>query len=366
MKKISIKITAVAATILLLATVLPTAAFADGTNQSGNVGGSGDVTEVVLNVVVPTNLSFALDPFQVGDVTGTNGQIASTDYVVVNKSTVPVQAAYFLEVVPGGGVDVVATIASADRIDPAKVDKKIAIAALAAKTVATPPTDFATAPAGAAFTYDQATASTKLNFDASTKKANMVFVLGKATDGADPDDEPDTLAAANKGVASFQFYAELHTYADWEEGDVNVKGVYSLTPLLEASYQNSDFVADSWGVQLIASKANALTPPTVPQVGFVPNGFPQSEINLTYSVSSRVDIEIPFAFDGKTLKSITADNIALTTDDYDSDSSSITLVKNGRPTTAFLNNPATAPFSFDINVILSDDSVYTIKATTTL
>lgn len=49
-----------------------------------------------------------------------------------------------------------------------------------------------------------------------------------------------TVANGTAGVGAFKFYAEMNTYADWQDNDIKVKGNYNITPLLADTYTGYD------------------------------------------------------------------------------------------------------------------------------
>ncbi|MDR1961318.1 MAG: hypothetical protein LBQ16_03455, partial [Gracilibacteraceae bacterium] len=103
MKKTS-KVLTVILAALLIATLLPGTAFAadlQDVSESGTIGGDTTVDKAVINVVVPTNVNFALNPLEIGQ---SGNQVTTADYILVNKSNVPVAASFYLDAVLGTGV----------------------------------------------------------------------------------------------------------------------------------------------------------------------------------------------------------------------------------------------------------------------
>jgi len=254
----------------------PPAPPATGTPGSGTIGGSNTVDDVVLNVVLPTSLNFALNPLELGTNTA-GSQVTTTNYIIVNKTGAPVDVSFAIEAVGKTGVVFAADTSNLAKDDTAVTDKEIYFAALSAATVTPGTLDFATAvdyPAvaasNAAFTYNftPAAGADRLALlvpdltDDFKAAGGIKFALGAAT-----GDPLDTLAASNAGVASFQFYGELNTYADWEADDIAITGRYTLTATRTTTYAN--YLADvdplTAGVQnaFVPSSLNMLKPAAV-------------------------------------------------------------------------------------------------------
>ena len=154
-------------------------------------------------------------------------QISATDYRITNMSPFAVKASFAIEATKAGTV----TIAEPGKAPLETVAAKSGyFGILGAASLAGTPT-FADATIGT-YTYNPATAGTLIPFDwtANVGEAGIEFMLGAATSG------PDALAAANKGVASFNFYGELNTLAIWATTDLQMTGTYTLAGILPAPY----------------------------------------------------------------------------------------------------------------------------------
>jgi hypothetical protein len=200
---------------------------------SGSIGGSNTVKSPAYNVVVPTNINFALNPLQIGSVSGAS-QITTADYKVINKSDANVLVDFAITANLLGGADFV----NKSELTPNELvgaDKDAYFAVLGAKDVTLNSLSFANAATDstAAFAYDTAVSGTLIPFDTTANTAKVSFLLGGA------DLSTSALASGNSGkagVASFQFYAELNTYASWAPGDITVTGAYTFQGVKSTDY----------------------------------------------------------------------------------------------------------------------------------
>jgi hypothetical protein len=87
----------------------------------------------------------------------------------------------------------------------------------------------------------------------------IAFALAAAT--ATTPGTADALAAGGKGIAAFQFYGELNTYAAWAASDIQVAGNYTLVPLRDTTYTttltSADYCADGVNQLLNGLKVDA-------------------------------------------------------------------------------------------------------------
>ncbi len=101
---------------------------------------------------------------------------------------------------------------------------------------------------------------TLIPFDPNSRTASIDFALAAATESKEGSGF-DTLAAGNRGVGLFQFYAEVNTYAPWKDGDIEVNGVYTITPLRRSTYEkyfsDNAFTEGGWGTQLKSRAADS-------------------------------------------------------------------------------------------------------------
>jgi uncharacterized protein YjdB len=246
MKKAT-KALALVLAVLMVTIALPLTAFA-GT-ESGTVDGDSTVSDVDIDVVVPLNLNFALDPLELSVTSGS--QIKTTDYFFINKTLAPVKVALGLTATLKDGVTLVSDPATLKPYDTNVTTKQLYFGALGATGITVGDLDFdyvlgeedGTDPVG---TYNASKSALLTAFDTATSKAAIAFALDKATDSADEGTAADALAAANKGVATFQFYGKMNTYAAWAAADITIAGAYTLTALSATTYTNytPDFLAD--------------------------------------------------------------------------------------------------------------------------
>jgi uncharacterized protein YjdB len=250
--------------VLLLAVSLPVASFAASDNQS--ITGDSTVDDVTLEVTVPMNLNFALDPLELNVTSGS--QVATADYFFVNRTAAPVKVAVNLTAVVTNGAVLVDDPDTLSPYDTEVTTKEIYFAALGATSITVNDLDFdyvttegAIAPAG---TYD-ATSSALTYFDSADKKANIAFALDKATN-VETDGTPTTgaaLALNDKGAATFQFFSKMNTYADWQPNDIKITGNYTLTALSATTYSNyttnNSYEADGFNQLKVNRPVTALT-----------------------------------------------------------------------------------------------------------
>lgn len=260
MKRNIKNVTAFILTLVLLASC-PIAVYA-GTASSGTISGDSTVDNVVLNVLLPTSLDFALDPLGL-DTAGDN-QIATQDFFFVNQSFAPVKVAVKISAETSGGAVIVATTAGLKKDDTGTTTKQLYFGMLGAKSVtgtaitaaALTATDDAITSSSIAYSDTQAeyttvaaTANTLValtpNSNGSTGAAVISFALDKAVESTTTPGDITALADDDAGVAAFQFYSELNTYADWKDNDIKVSGSYTLTPLRAATYSGYDKISGS-------------------------------------------------------------------------------------------------------------------------
>jgi hypothetical protein len=220
-------------------------------SQTGQLTGENDVTEMVINVIVPANLNFSFDPLELNAEGGS--QVLPHNFFFINKTGAPVNVSLNLNAVLSDGTELVGDPAALAKDDASVTDKRLFFAMLGADTLTAGDLSFSnTAQHNADGVYDPLE-DTLVPFDPVSKKAGISFALAAASESF-PDGGYDTLAAGDKGVGAFQFYAEVNTYAPWAKGDVSVTGYYSLTPLREPTYARyfaeNGFTEGGWGTQL--------------------------------------------------------------------------------------------------------------------
>jgi hypothetical protein len=300
------KIIAILTALLLLAGIFPMTALANPTNPSGDIDGDSEVISAVLNVTLPANLNFALNPLELGTVTA-GSQITSTNYIFVNSTGAPVEIGLDITATGAAGVRFVPDASTLKQDDTSVVDKDIFFAALGASTVNAGTLAFDTIPGTASFTYAANPTTTTGTFTPlvpaatpTTATGRMVFALGAAT--LDEDTPANSALALNdRGVASFQFFAQMNTYAAWANNDVTVKAEYTLTALRATTFTSYGDADGSGTSRFIPSSVNQLR--IAPPVGFAnPERVSATDsgvINATL-VAGTVTVTVPFNFGGTT------------------------------------------------------------------
>jgi hypothetical protein len=216
--------------VLTAAMMAPLAGVTAFAAEEQAIGGSSTVRQPLVSVVVPTNLDFQLNPYKAG---GSTSQVSDINFELINKSDVPVIVEYWLNAIGAEDVSIeTANTNIGNTLD--QTDKTAIFGVIATTALGGTPTAFGDTTFNAAQTvdYDATKSGTTVIADVDTGKLKTGFLLGSAT-GA----PLDTLAAGNTGLGAFKFYAELETYANWQDGDITVNGVYKLQPyvLTEAS-----------------------------------------------------------------------------------------------------------------------------------
>jgi hypothetical protein len=186
------------------------------------------VQQPIVSVVVPTDLDFQLNPYKIGTPAPTS-QVSDISFELINKSDVEIITEYWLNIVNAEDVSIEADATNIEgTLD--QTDKTAVFGVIAATALGGTDTVFANTEFGSSttVTYNAAKAGTTVLSDVATGKLKTGFLLGRATGSS----APDTLAGSNRGLGAFKFYAKLETYADWQDGDITVNGVYKLQPYL--------------------------------------------------------------------------------------------------------------------------------------
>lgn len=366
MKRSTKSITAFILTLLLII-ASPVAAFA------GTIEGDSTVETVVINVVLPSDLDFALDPLGL-DVTG-DSQIATANYFFLNQTFAPVRVELDVTVTAANEAELAATTSAiTGQSDPGVTDKLIYFGALGATDLSTTitATDAAIVTTDSAISYpayfggDDAPTGVYPTGTAisetlvpvvpgaggTTGSAVIGFALAAAVESSTTPDAIESLAANNDGVAAFQFYAQLNTYADWQAGDVSVTGNYTLVPLRGETYDT--YHAEEVGLnQYIVTEPEPEEPEAV---GFIGKDDPtEMSINVA-DITSGSALVIPFNFGENTLTRINMQSgTQVATDQYTVGTSDITFTASRA--TALKGISASTYYT----VILSDSSQYTIN-----
>jgi len=375
MKRNTKTVMAFVLTLLLIAT-FPVAVFAD-TPTSGTISGSSTVDTVVVNVILPTSLNFALDPLGL-DTTGDN-QIATQDFFFVNQTFAPVKISIDIDAETSGGAVLVSTTGGLSLDDTSVTDKDLYFGALGATgltgasitatTVGVSYSAIFGSPTGPAASYStvSAVAETLTTIDPSndgtTGSAVISFALDKAVESSTTPGSIDSLAASDKGVAAFQFYSQLNTYAEWEADDITVTGSYTLIPLRDTTYTGYDYIAGSLN-QLVPEEEEVVTP-SYDSAGFIigDDTF-TTHAAITVSKASADDVSIAFFYDGLTITSLVMNGTYTVLDaDYDAVGNALVFNKDGAGT-YLLDKSSVAVKTFVLT--LSDSSTYTFSINLTL
>lgn len=203
--------------------------------EGGTIVGDGIVTNAIVNVVIPTDLNFGLNPLQIGNVTD-GSQITTTDYRVTNRSNVAVRASFAITTTAAADVSLVEQGETANG-----TDRRAFFAILGAENVTDGPPTFANPGAGT-MQYDSERAGLLVPFPeaaasgSTTSVANVAFALAASTGGP----PVDTLATNNRSIGSFQFFGELNDMATWSDNDLRVSAVYTLLPMRSEAFTAID------------------------------------------------------------------------------------------------------------------------------
>lgn len=314
MKRNSKFISVLMVSLLLLAS-FPAAVFAGNT-----IDGESTVDMPAINVLVPTNLDFALDPLSLD--TTAESQISDINYYFVNFTLAPVKVELDLTATSTNNAKLKASVSDIKGVnDPAVTDKFLYFGALGAtsldKDVAivedamgvteeaiygdlfgeedSPVAEYATT--GGAIITDTLVPFAP-SAEGTTGSAIIGFALGAAVESAEGG-KINKVADEKSGVGAFQFYAQLNTYADWKDKDIAVAGTYTLTPLRAETY--SDYKEEAVGLNQIKGDMT----PSVPYdgiAGFIKDNatektYSGAALNITGTQTK--DLEIPFYFADK-------------------------------------------------------------------
>lgn len=240
----------------------------DGDDMTGaTITGDATVENPVYKVVVPTDLTFAIDPFE---QKGSGSQIFSEDFSMINKSNVAVRVNAAVTVAgKDSTVTLKTTEADVKEDDSSKqvyiaVQVPSAVAGTAA-AAAKYPTSLGTDSNGDY--YDNSLADTDLTLTEVTEvvdvtgvtgtyttsakvaldaegKANCLFALDKAVyteyysakDKSTTAKQFKTCAASEAGVATFRFTGKVNSKAAWAAGDVTASVTYTFIGLSGDNY----------------------------------------------------------------------------------------------------------------------------------
>jgi hypothetical protein len=319
------------------------------------ISGDGSVWLPVINVVVPANLDFSLDPFMASGpgalrpASSTQiSQVVESPFRIINRTGAPIAAIFYLDAVVGANVNIGGTLGDT-AYDMTVSDKNIALGVIGASAFAGADytfgdTNFTDGDATIDFNLAQPTLVLFAQTDGNVEyTADFGFVLAAATDSnGDTSLDPDTLATGNEGVASFMFYAEMQAFADWANGDVGVEGVLWVTPLLPQQVDvGGAFVATAGHNMIHADTGIAAVdegfPPRVVTPPTLEFGATNAAIGFTHTSATAATLN-------RAANSATEIFIPMTA-----------LTQPG--TTVVINNPAGSPWAAAGNYTLSATGV---------
>ena len=233
-------------TAALITSMFATTAFADETKAWNTDGGSLTVegasttVEATLEVELPTDLSFGINPLKL-DVSEDSSkpnkkQIVGADYLITNYSNVDVLVKASTKVTAESTVDLKTAGAYDDKsfeLSPTK-DKKAVLLIQALATAITVGTD-----ESVTTTYGDFTASAAASNDATSVNGKAGAILG----AGDTDilfklaKNDGTLKSAN--IGAFTFDGSVDPNAAFTDGDVKVTTVFTMSTLTDNQSTNS-------------------------------------------------------------------------------------------------------------------------------
>lgn len=240
------RLMATAMTAALITSMFATTAFADETKAWNTDGGSLTVegasttVEATLEVELPTDLSFGINPLKL-DVSEDSSkpnkkQIVGADYLITNYSNVDVLVKASTKVTAESTVDLKTAGAYDDKsfeLSPTK-DKKAVLLIQALATAITVGTD-----ESVTTTYGDFTASAAASNDATSVNGKAGAILG----ASDTDilfklaKNDGTLKSAN--IGAFTFDGSVDPNAAFTDGDVKVTTVFTMSTLTDNQSTNS-------------------------------------------------------------------------------------------------------------------------------
>ena len=180
------------------------------TNKTGTIDGTGDPAELILEVLLPTELDFLLDPITITEAPIANSGIARGDYAIVNemdKAAVKVHLDFTLTMNDGKLVEKAEDVPD----DDMETEKVLTFGVLGASDSEADPIVYGDLGALVKF---------KANADGSKGTGSIAFALDRCENGV-----------VEITSTAFTFYGDVNAYADWDDGDVLVSGAYTLIPL---------------------------------------------------------------------------------------------------------------------------------------
>ncbi len=222
------KMVRTAATTLAVASMFTMSAFAADWNTQGGtaeVEGTGNYVEPVIEVELPGDLSFGINPLQLdaNEDGTTDPQIVTSDYIITNYGNVPVAITAETTAAVGGKVELQADASYDTKTgDLASVDTKNAL-----WLVQLYPKEIKIENGEVKLTVEP------IDFSAKQKNADIYGqVIKAAADGVDPAKVKFLLEAHNDTascIGAFQFSGAVDPNAAFDENDtVSVKTKFTL------------------------------------------------------------------------------------------------------------------------------------------
>lgn len=235
----------------MLVASMGTSAFAANTFGESTVSATMDQQVPVISFEVPTDITVALDSYQLADETGS--QIYSTSQNILNMSNIPIRAVVkpVIKVTDGIELTVVGTAAEAKPTSAEDDAKKLYMQITPSDKIETD-ADNTTASDGSTdgtvalkqkeYAKGAYTAASTAKGVVSTQaNGNVTFALAPAKYVEDSNGDPlfDSLGVESstiKGAGQFRFMGTLNPNAEYDKGDVGVDVVFSVAGLTKDDY----------------------------------------------------------------------------------------------------------------------------------
>ncbi len=224
----------------MITSLFATSAFAADWNTQGGsstVTGSSSTVEPTIEVEIPGDFEFALNPLKLNvaeeGATKNTEQIVASDYSIINYSNVPVLVTTKTSAKAVDANVVLADDGTRDTTTgelPAVTSKKNAFLCLAVATKAEYKTDHWE------FTYGDVNASSGVVKDESSATAQAMKIL--STSDTEVKFKLSAASGSNAATeaASFTLRGALDPQASFSEGNITVTTVYNLTVITPDQY----------------------------------------------------------------------------------------------------------------------------------
>jgi hypothetical protein len=331
--------------------------------EIGDTEGAGTLENVTLTVTVPTSLDFALDPAQ---TTAGPSQISNTDFSFSNTSDFATLVAFYLDVELADDVTMMADSAMTDYAAFSASDKELSFGAIAAKT------DDGAA-SNRAVVYDNANTASIVEAASDNLEFGMVLAGTKVS--------LTGVAGANTADlhASFQFYSKMNAYADWQDDDVKLSGVYMLAAVNPATLKISGTTVTAT-TGLVGVALPTAVPPAPPygfqtstamsaidnsgSVAYGTGGTPfagYAEFAYTTAQATAGTAEIPFAFNGASVTGVYYGAVGAASSAFADVTSMFAVGSNA--ITLDTGWSATAAGPFELYIILDSGDTFVVLVT---